>query len=90
MHPVNPVPPHCAYLAAAHVAVGGLDVVVEVAVTLVELLVVLALVVLVEEDVGLALVVVEEIVEDLDVAVLLLTVDELEEPLPPPLTVPEA
>lgn len=88
MHPVNPVPPHCAYLAAVHVATGGLDVVVEVVVTLVELLVVLALVELVEEVVGLTLV--EELVEDLEVAVLVLpAVDELEEP-PPPLTVPEA
>lgn len=70
-------------------ATGGLDVVVEVTVTLVELLVVLALVELVEEVVGLTLVV-EETVEDLDVALLLVAaVDELEEP-PPPLTVPEA
>lgn len=69
-------------------ATGGLDVVVEVVVTLVELLVVLALVELVEEVVGLTLV--EELVEDLEVAVLVLpAVDELEEP-PPPLTVPEA
>lgn len=60
----------------------------EVVVTLVELLVVLALVELVEEVVGLTLV--EELVEDLEVAVLVLpAVDELEEP-PPPLTVPEA
>lgn len=84
---MNPVPPHCAYLVAVHVATGGLDV-VEVVVTLVELLVVLAPVELVEEVVGLTLV--EELVEDLEVAVLVLpAVDELEEP-PPPLTVPEA
>lgn len=87
---MNPVPPHCAYLVAVHVATGGLDVVVEVVVvTLVELLVVLALVELVEEVVGLTLV--EELVEDLEVAVLVLpAVDELEEPPPPPLTVPDA
>jgi hypothetical protein len=90
---VNPDPPHCAYLATVQVATGGLDVVVEVVVTLVELLVGLALVELVEEDVGLAL---EEVVtvDELDVAVLLLAaedeLEEEEEPLPPPLTVPEA
>lgn len=68
-------------------AAGALDVVVEVVVTLVELLVVLALE-LVIDVVGLTLL--EEVVDDLEVAVLVLpAVVELDEP-PPPLTVPEA